>query len=417
MLNCNNYYGYFLIFIMPLLLAFHLILCGNKSKSNSKLKDSDQNSCRFKNDISLSPKGIVKNQISNLRLPVLSKKKENKQKHQKEGDYLVKNRVKNDFFKNPDINDNVHVLKNAPENCGEFQDIQNQDNCSKKNLKNKNEIKCLSIDLTQDDSNVDKTISSYVSLLSTKPYVHRPPKRNKKSVSAISSVSKTVNDLSTRTACQKLENFDICKCKNISKKKCDCKVKKVCEDKKMKAEVEMPLIISLPTRFKTAEAYKIDDKDMKKNKSQEPPIRSDYSFGSTVKETGKNKGKKENKRSYGNTETFPPPTSLQILQHHSNFELDDLTERIRMMGEAPKLEEAIQIRDDDSIIAALKMKQNALTNKDKDYKVANYVCDKSKEITNTQTKQKEYPKPRKITEVYKNEQILRRISQSHNNNN
>uniref|UniRef100_A0A0K0E1M1 Uncharacterized protein n=1 Tax=Strongyloides stercoralis TaxID=6248 RepID=A0A0K0E1M1_STRER len=415
MLNWNNYFGFFFIFLTPLFIIFQLIICGKKSKSNSKLKEAEQNGLTPRNNILSSYVDEKKYQLNNRNLSALNKAKENRQKVEQDYETSDDDEVKNNVNKNIDINNNPYPLKPAQKNYVDPQEMASQDNHCKIKSKYKNESKYLPVDLTQDDSNVDKTISSYISLTSKNTYIHRPPKKNKKSVSIINNISRMARSLSTKTACQKSEKGDNGKNKAISNKKCDNKVKKICENKKIKSTVEGAPNAPSPTNIKLPDIPKPDDEVMKKNKLKNA-IQSDYSFGSTVKETNKKKEPKVAKRSYDNTETFPPPTSLQILQHESNFELDDLTERIRMMGETPNLKEAIQIKDDDSILAAIKLKQNTLINKDKDCKTATYSCEKSKEnINNTQVKQKEYPKPKKITEVYKNEEILKKMSNNKNN--
>uniref|UniRef100_A0A0N4Z793 ATPase family AAA domain-containing protein 5 n=1 Tax=Parastrongyloides trichosuri TaxID=131310 RepID=A0A0N4Z793_PARTI len=259
----------------------------------------------------------------------------------------------------------------------------------------------LLLDKTQDTSEKEKTTSSYVSLFSKPPYVHKSRKREKKSVSALIYLPNNGGEASTRTAKPGPEVNTIAKVSNNLKINVKLKNKQNEEKSVITAVEDFPKssrdlvkvnVLNQRGRVECQGDIKRKIKDCDDN---------DFTFGSTVKDEKENK--KENKKSkplYG-TETFPPPTSLQILQRHANFELDDLTGKVRMVGEGQKSEDVnMQPKYEDSILAALKMKQNVLVSKGQ-------VIDKPKEVTPLPSgKVRDYPKPRKITEVYKNEELL-----------
>uniref|UniRef100_A0A0N5BGU9 Uncharacterized protein n=1 Tax=Strongyloides papillosus TaxID=174720 RepID=A0A0N5BGU9_STREA len=426
-LNYNDSYSCFVIFFTSLLIAFHIIVCGKKS--NSKGKDTEHVNKLSTEELSSSSNTPNNRRIRSQFLPLqskvknvhnqltpkkcIAKKNENKQRTADSFVYSNYYKTQNQGTKSKDEDNKVYLSKTVSDsNCMDTQDVGYQDDENNEKEKFKNETKNLLLDETQDDhANTERTISSYVNFKSNVPYIHQPYS-NTRSVSVLSGISKLPTELSTRTAYQKTDN-DIGKCdpKNKSEKK----IRKTFEDKNLKTAYEMPLNIALPTRTPSTLSKKINNQEEKKNKTNDP-IRSSYSFGSTVKETGNKREGKHTKGGFDSTETLPPPTSLQILQRHSNFELDDLTAKVRMVGETPKLEEAILFKDDDSIIAALKLKQNALVNKEKDFKTGSCENARSKDLSKGKTKVKEYPKPRKITEVYKNEEILKKMAFNKNNN-
>uniref|UniRef100_A0A0N4Z795 MATH and LRR domain-containing protein PFE0570w-like n=1 Tax=Parastrongyloides trichosuri TaxID=131310 RepID=A0A0N4Z795_PARTI len=408
-----DYYTYILLFALPLFLTYQILTCskksGSKAKDTQSYRGSILNSTKSNGEKTIEithPDDLSDSKMKKLYrklMPNLSHT--SKVKPTKSGG--IKSVAENE--RSNFNNNEILTFKKTPSTKKECRKASNihETTCNNVFIHEKpNKEENIIIDKTQDDEALNKNVSTYVSLDAKSPYVHKSRKKQKGSESALFSLTHN-NESSTMTAKQNVDTHTgIEKCSPLSKVVSKITNKVQNEDINLITATEGTHKSSkdLPKPSISTRTGKLEIQEENKKKEK---IVSDFSFGSTIKDSVK-KTNKKSKPLYG-TETFPPPTSLQILQRHSNFELDDLTGKVRMVGEGQNnVEDAIPLKDEDSILTALKMKQHALVSKEKiNYKVE--VTDKPKEVTQLSPgKAREYPKPRKITEVYKNEELLKK---------